>query len=236
MTVAARYFDLLEHGRAVVGAWADDPPSAALQTKSHNAIGDLGRLGAAIDGRAEAPLLRLAAKEYQFALYAIATGSYRHAFTGFRLTFELALATVYFSAYEIKFRNWERDVGDIVWASIVDDDNGVYATNFIRAFQPDAAAHGKQYAALAKSVYRECSQYVHGNAKTHTRSDLELGFRKDLFGIWHEHADTVMLCTKFAYFARYLPHLPTVQKDGLEHLALESLGHLNFVQDAFSRA
>jgi hypothetical protein len=71
--------------------------------------------------------MRLAIREYQFALFAAAGGTYRHASISLRLFFELALATVHFSAYEIKLRKWLSNSGDIVWAALIDSDNGVYA-------------------------------------------------------------------------------------------------------------
>jgi len=234
MTVADHYRGLAQRGRFLVDAMCDDGVSLAAQTKSHNFIADFELLRLVIAQRPEAEVLQAAMTEFQFSLYALSIGSYRHAFSSLRLTFELLLAAIYFSAYEIKLRKWMANGEDIVWKSLIDKENGIFANNFIAAFFPELRTEGAAFRAMAETVYRECSEYVHGNYHTHRSIDPEREFDAKLFSEWHDRADTMRLAFIFAFAARYLYLLPRAEKNRIEAIVVESLGGLAPVQDIYS--
>ena len=167
MSVTDHYIKLIEQSRSIFDAMSEDPETMSGFTRSHNFISDYELLRDAINSRPEARVLSLAIREYQFALFALAAGNYRHAFISLRLFLELSLSTIDFSASEIKYRKWLVKTGDIVWAALIDRENGIYSVSFISAFNCELAPSGKQYAALVEKVYRECSEHVHGNFHTH---------------------------------------------------------------------
>lgn len=236
MTVADHYRNLAERGRSLVSEMAADGSALAAQTTSHNFIADFEALRVAIEDRPEATLLSAAITEYQFALYALSIGSYRHAFISLRLTMELLLGSVYFSAYEIKYRKWTGKSEDIVWSSLIDKENGVFANNFIAAFFPELRTEGAAYRAMAETVYRECSEYVHGNYHTHRESDLDRVFDPTLFSAWHERSNTVRLVFVFAFAARYLALASQAKASKIENVMMESLGSLEQVRDIYGSA
>lgn len=236
MTVADHYRSLADQGRALVDELAATPNSLAGQTTAHNFIGDFELLRLAVEGRPEAKLIAAGITEYQFALYALAIGSYRHAFSSLRLSMELTLAAVHFSAHEIKYRKWTAKSEDIVWSAIVDGENGIFSNNFIGAFFPDIRTEGRGYRAMAEATYRECSEYVHGNHHTLSDSQLDRGFDAALHASWVERATTIRNIVVFSFIARYLPHLPSNKKSMIEPIALEVAGGIAAVRDAYDAA
>jgi hypothetical protein len=211
----------------------DDREALVEFTKSHNVIADLERMHHAVGDRPEAALLQLATREYQLALYAASCANYRHASISLRLVLELALATVYFSAYELRLRKWLNNTYDIIWTSLINSDDGVFAKAFVSAFNPGMAHLGKQYSTIAEKVYRECSEYVHGNLHTHTKPSEPIGFDRSMLLAWTERADAVRLSFIFAFAARYLCLLSVDSKNDLEALITESLGYIPAVREHY---
>ena len=202
---------------------------------SHNYLLDFDALKMAVSGRPEAAVFDSAVKEYQFALFALVSGQYRHAFGGLRLFFELMLATVQFSAHEIDYRMWAKDSKDINWSALKDAQSGVFATNFIRAFNPSFSSSGKQFLAIAEAVYRECSEFVHGNASTHAVLPSDIVFQKEAFSSWHDKATTMRLTIIFAFSARYLNYVSKEAKDRMEPIITDAIGNLPPVQEVFAQ-
>lgn len=235
MDVLENYRFLLRNSHTVMETMvATDGASEAL-IASHNYLLDYDVIKMAIAGRPEAAVLDSAVKEYQFALFALVCGQYRHAFGGLRLFFELMLATVHFSAHEIDYRMWAKDSRDISWSSIRDQQSGVFSTNFIRAFNPDLSDYAKEYLAIAEAVYRECSEFVHGNACTHSILPSDISFKNEVFSSWHDKATTMRLAIIFAFSARYLNFVNKEAIDRKEPIITDALGSLPPVQATFSQ-
>lgn len=234
MDVSAHYHGLYQHSGGVLEEMLANAEAQAALTTSHNYLLDYDRLKLAIASRPEVEVLNAAVKEYQFALFALSVGQYRHAFVGLRLFFELMLVTVQFSAHEIDYRMWNKDTKDINWNHLKDANTGVFAVNFIRAFNPDFSEYGKQYSAIAESVYRECSEFVHGNASTHLSLPASISFDKETCLAWHQKAETMRIVIVFAFSARYLRYIGLREQHGMEPVVLEVLGHLQAVQTIFS--
>lgn len=235
MDVTQHYRNLLKNTDKVVDTMLGVSGAIGRLTVSHNYLLDYDSLKEAIAKRPEAAVLDSAVKEYQFALFALVSGQYRHAFGGLRLFFELMLATVYFSAHEIDFRMWAKDSKDINWTILKDNQSGIFSVNFIRAFNPDFSDSARHYLAIAEVVYRECSEFVHGNANTHTILPTDIAFHKEAFFSWHEKAETMRLAIIFAFSARYLSYVSDDAKDLLEPIVTDTLGNLLAVQNIFSQ-
>lgn len=234
MDVLEHYRTLINNSNTVLSEMVEAKGLEAL-IASHNYLLDFDKLKMAIAGRPEAAVLESAVKEYQFALFALVSGQYRHAFGGLRLFFELMLATVHFSAHEIDYRMWAKDSKDINWSALKDPQNGVFATNFIRAFNPGFAEFGKQYLAIAEAVYRECSQYVHGNAGTHAVLPSDIEFQIEAFSSWHDKAATMRLAIIFAFSARYLNYVTEDALNRVEPIITDVIGELAPVQEIFAQ-
>lgn len=235
MDVVEHYRTLLKNSETVLGTMLGENGAEAL-IASHNYLLDYDVIKMAIAGRPEAAVLDSAVKEYQFALFALVAGQYRHAFGGLRLFFELMLATVQFSAHEIDYRMWARDSKDINWSALKDSQNGVFSTSFIRAFNPVFSDCAKQYLAIAEAVYRECSEFVHGNAGTHAILPSDITFQKEAFFSWHDKAATMRMAIIFAFSARYLNYVSKEAADRMEPIITDVLGNLQPVQAIFSQS
>lgn len=236
MDVVEYYRTLLKNSNSVLEMMLSTKAASEALITSQNYLLDFDVLKMAIAERPEATVLDSAVKEYQFSLYALVSGQYRHAFGGLRLFFELMLTTVQFSAHEIDYRLWEKDSKDINWSSLKDLQSGIFSKNFIRAFNPDFSDCGKEYLAIADVVYRECSEFVHGNAGTHAILPSDITFKKEAFFNWHEKASTMRLVIFFAFSARYLNYIKEDSRDQLEPIIIDLLGNLSPIQAVFSQS
>ena len=86
---------------------------------------------------------------------------------------------------------------------------------------------------MAKNVYRECSEYVHGNRQTHDLLPGGLDLQMDVFHLWHEKADVVGLVVFFAWSVRYLSALGSETRGQIESVVLDRVGHLPPVRALF---
>jgi hypothetical protein len=203
---------------------------SSLQSASHSFIKDMERWSEALGRRPEGEMLKAAMSEYQFALLSLVQGQYRQAFMSLRLTMELLLGGVYFSGNELELRIWLKGSRDLIWGAIVEDDGGVFSKKFIGAFLEVLADEGRHYRLIAESVYRECSEYVHGNAATHSQVPGTICFSQEMFESWHEKAKSVRLVTSFALCCRYVLFLDIQTRNSLEAVLLDNLGHLDEVR------
>lgn len=206
-----------------------------LHARSHNYLEDLGKWIDVISHRPECDILRTAVQEYQRGLLALAQGQYRQAFMALRTLLESGLATVGFSGSEFDFRTWMRGERDINWNSLIDTDNGIFTKRFVLAFFDDESVvdEAKHYRALAAKVYRECSEYIHGNADTIQTIPSELVFDSDTVTTWHSKADSIRLVMTFSLTLRYLDHIKLDSRLPLESIVLDQLGHLAPVRSRF---
>lgn len=235
MNVIEHYRALLKNSAVAIETMIGTAGASEALITSHNYLLDYDSIRMAIANRPEAAVLDSAVKEYQFAIFALTSGQYRHAFGGLRLFFELMLATVQFSAHEIDYRMWAKDSKDINWSALKDPQGGVFSINFIRAFNPAFADCAKQYSAIAEAVYRECSEFVHGNAGTHATLPADITFQEKSFFSWHEKSATMRLAIIFAFSARYLNYVTKEATDRMEPIITDALGNLPPVQAIFSQ-
>lgn len=213
-------------------ALADAECIAAL-TRSHQFISDLTLCKSVLLARREAALLEHAMKEYQFALFALHQGFYRHAFSALRLSFELGLSAIEFSANELALRQWEAGTLDINWARLLNLDNGVFSKNFLRAFSFGIEDRGMHFRTISEKVYRECSEYVHGNSATHVELPQDLVFSKSSILAWSDKASSIHLVFLFVFFSRYVKDMDEEKRKVIEESFVDPLGYIKEVRIAF---
>lgn len=203
------------------------------QAQSHALVEDLGACLSVLDPAPETYVWRAAVREYQFALLALAQGHYRNSFVSLRLFLELTLGAVHYSANRLELQEWLGGDRDLNWNALTDSENGVLSKRFARAFFPGLQDEVPSYTRMAKNVYRECSEYVHGNRQTHDLLPEGLGLQMDVFHLWHEKADVVGLLVFFAYSVRYLNALGGETRCQIESVVLDRVGHLPAVRALF---
>lgn len=219
-------------GNILESSLSDDECLKAL-SENHTFVGDLNNCIIAIQDRREKEIFKLAQKEYEFALFALTQGYYRHAFSSLRLNFELCLSAIFFSTNEFLLRRWERDECDIHWEMLMDPDKGLFSKDLVQAFHEGAEERRAHYHLIAKKVYRECSEYVHGNSHTHKVLPRDLEFSKENLLSWCEKASSIKMVILYCFYVRYLADMDDSKKVIIQDLFIETLGHIPFVRSIF---
>jgi hypothetical protein len=204
--------------------------SAQLMASSRELHFEIDAWVDALETRKETQLLRTASLEYEFALLSLAQGQYRQAFKSLRLVLELSLQAVHLSANELALRAWLANQADTIWAAIVDEEKGIYSPQFVSIFFPDLKDDVPHYLGIAGSLYRECSECVHGNVPKHITLPTSLTFSKSIFDLWHEKAGFVARCIHFTLCLRYLCDLTPQQIAKLEPTLSERVGHISAIR------
>jgi hypothetical protein len=113
----------------------------------------------------------------------------------------------------------------------MEPENGVFSKRFARAFCPDLESHVLRLGGVARKVYRECSECVHGNTPKSVPLRSELGFDQPVFEIWHSKADLVAFVAHFALAMRYLTELDKESLAALEGFLVDRVGHITEIRE-----
>ncbi len=179
----------------------------------------------------ERELLQAARRELAFAEYSIAAGLYRQAYSGLRLFLELSFAAVYFSVNEFARRQWVSDRADFSWAKALDQDTGVLSVSFVQEFAPTAVADAPLYATAAARCYRECSQFVHGKARTSVLLPQRLEYQATVVAAWCSQAQAAAQAVLYLLYARYGFDLEVRTDAVLQEVMISHFGHLSTVRE-----
>lgn len=231
--VLVHYKDLLTRSESALADLSNDSERLELFTSAHNEAVDLDQLNRFIVGRVEEPMYELARLEYQQAVFSASIAQYRQTHKGLRLFLELTLCSVLFSAHEIDSYLWLGGKKDASWKSINCENDGVFSKHFVGAFFEEIADHCDQYRSLAGKLYRECSEFVHGNRQSFDDLNHQITYNADSLEAWADRADTARLLVKFAFICRHLRNASIDTKNELEAIVLEDFGTLPAVQSIF---
>jgi hypothetical protein len=202
--------------------------------KSHSMIFDYNTCIEVIKDRPEYEILRIALREYQMSLFSINIGLYNQAFISLRFFFERTLVAMMFSAKELELRLWQRGERDTYWKEIIDEEKGIFSHSFCRAFFPDLRDESLHYSSMAQKVYRECSEYVHGNFSLQDKIPETLEFNEYLFEEWHKKADTVRRILLFVFCLRYLKFIKQDPLKTIESIVMDEFRHLPAINEVFN--
>lgn len=201
--------------------------------ESHAFVNDLNEWIEILKSRPELELFKIAFREYQYSLIFAAQGLYRQAFNSLRFFIEHSAAAVYFSFREMDLRLWMIGQQDIYWSNIIDQDNGIFSKNYFKAFSPLLIDEASFFGQIAKQIYRECSEYTHGNYSTHKILPLTFEFNENMFREFHEKVGTSKMLVVFLLCARYLNFLDGESKRCLESNIMEHVGHISGIRESF---
>lgn len=208
-----------------------DEETALEVKKSINAISTLELLQQQISNRYEYTVYKQAIDEGKNAIFLLSTGSYRNAYSSLRLFFELNLAAIDFSTNQRLFLAWKIGRDDIYWSRLSDPEEGVLSKNFCNLFPIDLSEHAKSYRTMATNVYRECSEYVHGNPTANSKLPEHPKFNKNIILDWCNKLDTMYLVCVFLFSVRYLTELQPKQIENIKSDVLDQLSHLTAIRD-----
>lgn len=203
---------------------------------AHNDANELELLKELMAGRPEEHIYNLALMEYQHALNSTAFAQYRQAHVSLRLFFELSTSGILFSAHEIDAQLWLKGRKDSNWTATISNDTGIFSKYFVGAFFEEMKEFSPEYNALAGKVYRECSEFVHGNRASFDGIDAEISFNAGIVEDWLDRADTVRMLVKLAFLIRYLNISSRKIINDLEGIAMGNFGHLAPIQALYEGA
>lgn len=230
--IVVHYRDLSARCSEIVDETLRNEGRSSLHGNGHDFLDELDKWMRVIEPGREASLVGRATMEYQFALLALVQGHYRHAFKGLRLVLELVLQAVHLSAHTLELHEWLDRRKDTVWGVLIGE-NGVLSKRYADAFMPDLRDDVWHYCGIAKQLYRECSEAVHGNVPEYIPAPPSLEFSKDAFELWHDKADMVALVASFVFVMRYNQNLPMKGSNTLEGQILSRLGHVRAIRIHF---
>ena len=213
-----------------------------------NMIADYETWIDSIGDRLESLIYKNAIKVYQDAFGCMLVGQYQSAFMGLRYCFERTLCGVYLSANELELRTWLYGRRDTYWAEIVgkegkqpggnkeDDpsvDKGLFSTSFVMAFFPELKDEIIHFRRIAVSVYRECSEFVHGNPIVLDKIPKHLEFKNELMSFWCEKALIMRRVIFFVFTLRYLVDMKADEKNKIEDIVKDDFSMIKPIYDLF---
>lgn len=202
-----------------------------------------------IGDRLESIIYKNAIKVYQDALGCMLEGHYQSAFMGLRYCFERTLCGVYLSANELELRTWLNGGRDTYWSEIlgkeskhpdVDEngcdsnlDKGLFSIKFVNAFFPELQDEIRHFKRMAMSVYRECSEFVHGNPTVLVKIPKHLEFKSELMFLWCEKALIMKRVMFFSFALRYLAYIKDDEKAKIADIIKDDFSTVKPINDMF---
>ncbi|MFD0589490.1 hypothetical protein ACFQZE_15995 [Paenibacillus sp. GCM10027627] len=230
MTTCSEYYLGIIETNKTIAIQTLESDIRGLQSRNHNFLEDLSHWIEILKDRLEVSLLKTSGREYQQGLISVVNGQYRQAYNSLRFFVEHSLAAIHFSANELQLRLWMKGKQDIFWSNIIDHEQGIFSKRFVSAFcdplTEDALGHGN----IARGLYRECSEYTHGNYNTQDKLPGNLEFNQQIFNDWHDKAESAQLILTFALCSRYITGLSIESKSRIESSVMERLGHVSVIQ------
>jgi hypothetical protein len=216
MNIREHYIELGKKTERILSATLSNS-DLSLMSKNHSFISDYEKWLLVLKDRPEIDIFQNAVKEYQMALLSNNIGLYQQAFMGLRFFFERSLVAVLFSAKELDLNLWKMGDRDTYWAEITDNDNGLFSQKFCKAFFPELKDEIAHFKAISQKVYRECSEYVHGNKKVLGKIPSVLEYSEELLVEWNQKAEVINRVLLFVFCLRYLKAL---KEEGIKEISL----------------
>jgi hypothetical protein len=181
-----------------------------LLSSNHAFLHDFAIWLDVLKARPESSILKNSIKEYQLALLSNNLGMYQQAFMGLRFFLERTLVAILFSANEIELNLWKLGERDTYWNEVASKDKdskqiqGIFSNKFCKAFFPELQSELGHFYSITTKVYRECSEYVHGNKSVIDKIPDKLEYSNELFYEWNVKADIIRRVILFTFCLRYL--------------------------------
>lgn len=170
------------------------------------------------------------------SIYMCAQGFYKEAITTLRQFLEHMLFAVFLSTNDYKYRLWQVGRYDMSWKQIVDENNGLFGKQFIGVYAEDLdEVRSVELLTIAKNVYRECSEYVHGNFEKLSVLPDNLLFDENAVDEYMGYFESIQYLICMALFIRFRhifsnPEVVTA----LESIISDNLGTLPEIQQLLS--
>ncbi|MEW5056090.1 MAG: hypothetical protein AB1Y25_00520 [Cycloclasticus sp.] len=186
-------------------------------------IDDLTKWESILSKTVDTTILISATKEFELGFQAVLSGQYRYAFIAQRYFVEQMARFIYLSTNELHLRHWKLGMRDVSWGSLIDNENGVFSKVFIRAFCPDVEEEGIRLTSLSSALYRESSEFVHGNFEKVNAMPDQIEYQSEMLEKWLEYMETGKLIALFLLFMRFSKDLNSADISEIESMAQDEL-------------
>ncbi|MFV7771788.1 hypothetical protein [Shewanella marisflavi] len=177
-----------------------------------------------LQDRTDCTILISAIQEFELGFQAIVSGQYRYSFIAQRYFLEQICRFIYLSTNELHLRHWKLGLRDISWGSLVDKENGIFSKVFIRAFFSEVEAEGEHLITIASKLYRESSEFIHGNFSKIEELPKSIEFNASLLERWIDFMETIKFLSIFLLFMRFSKDIEPHDINKIEEMAKEELG------------
>ncbi len=222
MSVKEHFLGINKQFTEIIEASFDADKEARISI-SFQFVDDLCLWESTLDKSTDTTILVSAINELELGFQAIVSGRYRYAFVAQRYFLEQILRFIYLSTNELHLRHWKLGMRDISWGSLIDNENGVFSKVFIRAFFPEVDEDGGQFSSLSSKLYRESSEFVHGNFEKISTISTQIEYQPDMLLKWIEYMETSKLIVHFLLFMRFSKDFSTEDNVNFEAMAQEEL-------------
>lgn len=200
--------------------------------KAHHYSSCLHEFSEKITENSEREILKTVSSQLESATLNACQGMYRQAFSSLRLALEMGLAAAHFSVHKLELHEWLGGRYDIKWSCIIDENNGVLSNRFADAFFPEFKNDIVSYRKKSSEIYRQLSEFVHGNNETWENSGIELVYNESRLKSYFKSINTVSEIILFVLSCRYLKSFPQEALESLEFIP-EEMNHLSYVREYF---
>ncbi|MGD2406309.1 hypothetical protein D9R10_08985 [Bacillus velezensis] len=119
------------------------------------------------------------------SLYIAAQGMYRNAYICLRSALELGMSFIYFIDRNYEYLLWKENDYDMKWSTLKDNEKGLLSKKYFSLFLGKDSIQIDDLIEQFKSVYRECSEYVHGKYKyMHTIEEQKIHYQEEKLETW----------------------------------------------------
>lgn len=179
-------------------------------------------------------IFKLAESEYEASILFCLESLYKQAFTALRACLEHTLFGIQLTTNLFQYLQWKNNSKDVYWSEITNTDSGLFSYNYFSIFAPEMWTLSQLMLELAKRVYRECSEFTHGNYRIFGSLNKTIFYEDSLIKQFFELLGSVKYIIEFSFFVRFNKELGQEDIPAFEPQITEYLGHLREVVDYLS--
>lgn len=179
-------------------------------------------------------IFELAVSEYRAAILFCLQSLYKQAFTALRACLEHTMFGIQLSTNLYQYLSWKKSKKDVYWSEITNLDTGPFSSNYFSLFFPELYPASRLIFDLAKRVYRESSEYTHGNYIVYESANRLGIYNEEVLKSFLDEAESVKYIIEFSLFVRFIKEVPSDKLSVLESQITEYLGHFKEVTDYLS--
>lgn len=181
-------------------------------------------------------LVKEAQDECIKSIFMCMQGFYKEAMMSLRQSIEHMLFAILLSTNDYKFRLWKRGKYDMSWSQIVDSEKGIFGKEYINSYAQDIDDNrSMELLAIAKNIYRECSEYVHGNHSKLVLLSENLEYKEEIVDRYIEMFQSMQYLICMSLVIRFRDIFN--EKENLvrlESIIMDNLGTLPEIQILYS--